>query len=111
MTEEMAIQTGTKFALYTEAENWMWAMFDALPQAEKDQKVEDLMMEVEEWEKAMMAEMEADMDKEEDMEDDDAESDADAEEAAADEEEAADDEEEAADDAEEDDFGGDDGFG
>ena len=53
----MAIQTMIDLNLYMQAENWMWAMFDALPQAEKDQKVEDLMMEVEEWEKEMMAEM------------------------------------------------------
>ncbi len=104
MVEQSVIQTMINFSLYANAENWMWAMFNAMPQEEKDAKVEELMMQVEEWEKEMMAEMEAEMeeDMEAEMSGDDAEESADdAEEAAEDAEESAEDAEEADEDAEE----------
>jgi len=129
MVEEAVTQTKIMYVLYNQSENWMWAMWDAMPQADKDAKVEEMMMEVEEWEKEMMAEMEAEMDMEEDAEEsaDDAEeadedadeaeeeaeeADEDADEAEEDADEADEDADEDADEADEDDFGGDDdGFG
>jgi len=117
MVEEAVTQTKIMYVLYNQSENWMWAMWDAMPEADKEAKVEEIMMEIEEWEAEQMAEMEAEMEMEEDAEesaDDAEEADEDADEADKDADEADEDADEAdedADEADEDDFGGDDGFG
>ncbi len=73
-----AMSTSVSLTLYMQAENWMWGVWEGQTQEEKDAQVEQLLMEVEEWEAEVRAEMEAEMEKE---------GDAKAEESAAEEEE------------------------
>jgi hypothetical protein len=61
MVAGTAMSTSVSLTLYMQAENWMWGIWDAQTQEEKETQVEELLMEVEEWEAEMRAEMEAEM--------------------------------------------------
>jgi len=96
VVEDSIMGTSAMLSKYMQKENWSWANWDRMEQADKEAKLEELMAEIEEWDAEKMAEMDGEM-KEEMSEDEEAEEDAeeeDAEEEDADEEEA--DEEEVA---------------
>ena len=96
VVEDSIMGTSAMLSKYMQKENWSWANWDRMEQADKEAKLEELMTEIEEWDAEKMAEMDGEM-KEEMSEDEEAEEDAeeeDAEEEDADEEET--DEEEVA---------------